>query len=96
MTEISSWVTGHHVYRRIWTPEIGEALSCHRYRNSVDPGAVGVFRGSTLVGHVPREQKDQFHHHLRRGGKIDAVVTGGRGNTRNRGLEVPVTYTLHF
>ena len=51
-----------------------------------------IFRGSTLVGHVPRELKDDFLDVIKRGGLVTATVTGRRGNTRRRGLEVPVTY----
>ena len=85
---------GHHVYKRIWTPRIGEELNGRAYRNPKDPRAVGVFKGSTLVGHAPREQKERFFRHLKNGGNIKVIVTGGRDNVRLRGLEVPATYIL--
>merc|ERR1712147_55406 len=94
MTEISSWITGHHVYKRVWTPRIGEKLYCRPYQNKVDPRAVVVFKGSTLVGHAPREHKERFYRHLKNGGRINVVVTGGRNNSRLRGLEVSANYIL--
>ena len=45
---------GHHEYRRVWTPRIGEILLLRRQRDNVhDPFAVGVMKESTIVGHVP-------------------------------------------
>ena len=34
----------------IWTPVIGEKLSCKVYKNKHDPNAIGVYCGKTLVG----------------------------------------------
>ena len=93
--EIDSFVTGHHVYKRVWPPQVGERLDARRNRNNrVDPQAVGVFRNGTLVGHAPREIRDRLLRHLKTGGRIVVTVTGGRCNNRLRGLEVPAIYAL--
>ena len=92
---VESWVTGHHIYKKIWTPVIGEVLSCKRERgNPTDIWAVGVFKHQKLVGHVPRELANRFSLALRDGASITARITGKRENKRRRGLEVPVTYQI--
>ena len=97
MTEISSFVTGHHIYRRIWSPTLGEELVARRNRdNEYDARAIGVYRFGVLVGHAPREIRDRLLEHLRMEGSITVIVTGGRGNSRNRGLEVPALYCLDW
>ena len=43
MFEIQSCVRGYHVYKDIWTPSVGETLSCEREEdNTADPYAVAV------------------------------------------------------
>ena len=95
MNRYDSWITGHHVYQHVWTPEIGEKLDCrHDRNNKYDSRAIGVYHNATLVGHVPRELTTLFFRHLQGGGSIQVTITGRRGNTQNRGLEVPGTYVL--
>ena len=92
---ITSWVTGHHIYKRQWTPEIGDLLECRREAtNRYDRWAVAVYRCERIVGHVPRDLSRQFTAHLTAGRKISAQVIGKRENKRRRGLEVPVIYTI--
>ena len=57
MFEIHSCVRGHHVYKAIWMPFVGKALSCERQEdNTTDPYAVAVKKKSgqrlIVVGHV--------------------------------------------
>ena len=95
MSEITSFVSGHHVYKRIWTPLLGEELVARWNRsNPKDTRAIGVYRQGRLVGHAPREIKDRLFQHLQNGGTIKVIVQGGRNNTRHRGLEVPALYRL--
>ena len=94
-TEEHSWVTGHHIYKNVWTPVIGEVLQCRReHHNLRDPYAVGVFKSDRLVGRVPRELSHRFFTFIRSGGSIEAVISGKRENRRRRGLEVPAVYKL--
>ena len=54
--QIVSIVRGHHVYKFIWTPHIGELLVGRvESDNSEDDHAVAIVKGSVLVGHVPHE-----------------------------------------
>ena len=52
--EVDSCIRGHHVYRSIWTPIIGEQLSCKReFENETDLYAEAMIRDrTTVVGHV--------------------------------------------
>ena len=89
----SSVIRGHHVYKRIWTPVIGEVLDAERERNnSSDKHAVAVTRNGSIVGHVPREMSRIAAYFLTRGGRITAEVTGPR--KYGKGLEVPCMYTF--
>ncbi len=53
-------VRGHHIYKRIWTPQVGERLEtfCEE-DNEHDKYAVAVHVNlencATVVGHIPRE-----------------------------------------
>ena len=49
---IESFVRGHHVYKEIWTPVIGEDLMCES-SNSVDPYAVAVIKRLEFSGSGP-------------------------------------------
>ena len=53
---LESIVRGHHVYKRVWTPHLGEQLRIQREENNEnDPRAVAVMKDSVVVGHLPRE-----------------------------------------
>ena len=57
---IHSVVHGHHVYKKIWTPYVGEMLALQREIGNVhDWFAVAVTAqpAATIVGRVPRELK---------------------------------------
>ena len=51
----SSVIRGHHVYKAIWTPIVGENLSLQlEEENEHDNHAVVVMSDNTIVGHMPR------------------------------------------
>ena len=53
---VDSCIRGHHVYKDILIPTVGEELACARENsNTKNPYAVAVTRDSTVVGHVPRK-----------------------------------------
>jgi hypothetical protein len=53
---IQTTVRGHHVYKEVWSPRVGEELAVHcESGNNHDPFAVAVWKDDTIVGHVPRE-----------------------------------------
>ena len=84
MFEIQSCVRGHHVYKDIWTPFVGETLSCEREEdNTADPYAVAVKkkfgrRMPVVVGHVPRRISAACCLFLQRNGIIKCEITGVR------------------
>ena len=91
--EFASVIRGHHVYKSIWTPSIGETLPLDADDgNDHDAYAVGIFKDSTLVGHAPREVSRIFYYFLQHGGSISAEITGHR--KFGHGLEVPCCYKL--
>ena len=90
-----SWrvVRGHHVYKSVWHPVLGEQLTLERENsNSHDRHAVSVMKDGTIVGHVPRELSSAYYHFLRHGGTISCEVTGRRKH--GIGLEVPCLYKI--
>ena len=89
--ELSSVIRGHHVYKSVWSPSIGEVLSLQTdAENEHDAYAVGTIKDSTVVGHAPREVSRIFYFFLQHGGSIAAEVTGHR--KFGHGLEVPCSY----
>lgn len=89
----SSVIRGHHVYKSIWTPVIGETLHVRiEENNEYDRFAVSVLREDEIVGHIPQEISRLFSSFLNRGGAVTAEVTGKR--IHGKGLEVPCLYNL--
>ncbi len=53
---LDSVVRGHHVYKRIWTPTVGEQLQLRPEEdNESDPRAVAVLKHGVIVRHLPRK-----------------------------------------
>ena len=72
-----SVIRGHHVYKSVWTPFIGETLSLTiEDGNAEDPYAVAVMKGTTIVGHTPREISRVFSFFIQHDGTISAKVSG--------------------
>ena len=91
--EKASVVRGHHIYKAVWTPTLGEDLLLEpEDENEHDKYAVSVVRGSDscVVGHVPRNDSRVFWFFLKRGGRITCRITGRR--KLGVGLEVPCIY----
>ena len=95
---INSVVRGHHIYKDIWTPVIGEELTCRREVGNIhDLHAVATIRGSDVVGHVPRTISLPCNVFIRKGGTIRCIITGHRQYSLDLdrgGLDVP--YKLKF
>lgn len=74
-----SAVRGHHVYKRMWTPRIGEVLEVDVERGNIhDRYAVSVLKEGTVVGHAPRELSRYLWFFIDNGGRITCEVTGRR------------------
>ena len=92
--EKASMIRGHHIYKSIWTPVVGEELTLQQEDgNDHDIHAVAVVGDGDVVGHVPRSISRVSWFFLVRGGRIKCRVTGRRkfGN----GLEVPCVYSYY-
>lgn len=73
----TSCIRGHHVYKSVWTPTLGEELECRREGdNNFDGYAVAVLRRGVVVGHIPRKISALSSIFLQRNGQITCVVTG--------------------
>jgi hypothetical protein len=90
----SGVVRGHHIYKEVWTPFIGEELCLQQERyNTHDRFAVTLMKGSNIVGRVPREISRAYWKFLEKGGNIKCEVTGKR--KLGKGLEVPCIYKFY-
>ena len=75
-----SFVRGYHVYKKIWTPYVGEVLQAIQepYKsNPMDDFAVKLVRNgdSICVGHVPKANSCVIWNFLKRG-KVYVRVDG--------------------
>ena len=87
----ASVVKGHHVYKVIWTPEVGEELLVnHEYGNKHDERAIAVMKDSEIFGHLPHTVLHISSFFLRHVGRIVCRVTGKWRHID--GLEVPCVY----
>ena len=82
---IDSVVRGHHIYKDVQTPEIGERLQCQiESYNIHDMYAVAVkWDGVGIVGHVPKTISTPCHWFLQKSGKITCEITGSREFSRD-------------
>ena len=83
---MESVVRGHHVYKRVWHPVLGEQLTLVRENNnSDDRQAASVMKdGSMIVGHVPRELSSIYYNFIRRGGITRTDVHVCYAHARNK------------
>ncbi len=90
---LESVVRGHHVYKRVWSPVMGEqlVLKCEE-DNENDSRAVAVLKNDVVVGHMPRETARTVWFFLKRGGTGKCEIIGRR--KKGKGLEVPCVYSF--
>ena len=49
----ASIIPGQHIYKAIWTPEIGKILQCKQERTNLeDSYTVSIMKDDTIVGHI--------------------------------------------
>ena len=70
--QVESVIRGHHIYKTVWTPFIGETLSLRiEDGNEQDSFAVAVIKNDDIVGHAPRQFSRVFYFFLSHDGTID-------------------------
>ena len=95
--QLESSVRGHHVFKSIWTPVVGQSLQVQaETENSHDAYAMAVILNDTVVGHLPKEFSRIAFFFLQHGGRITCEITGSRrlSDVYNKGLIVPSRYTF--
>ena len=93
---IDSCVKGHHTFKNIWTPRLGELVCRREPENIRDRYDVAVVKQNNYtVGDVPRMISATCSLFLDRGNNtITCIVTGHRcysSDLPQGGLEVPCT-----
>ena len=96
--EFSSVIQGHHVYKAVWSPIIGESLACRKddrkEAKEHDEYAVGTYleADNKLVGHVPMELSFLLFTFpkARHENNVQVKVTGSR--RLENGLVVPGSF----
>ena len=67
--DFNSVICGHHVYKDVWTPFIGEELTVQPDNdNEDDDYAVGVLKDGAVVGHVTNRRAHCLALHSTRRG----------------------------
>ena len=90
-------IRGHHIYKNIWNPAVGEVLVCEREPHNAADRYFVAFTKGVFVGHLPLKLSKLRSLFLRRGGTIDCVITGARRysvDLHEGGLEVPCSLLL--
>ena len=86
--EFQSHVTGHHVYKDIWTPTLGEKLSTTAEpKNHNDKYVVKVLKDNEVVGHVPSDISKYCTSAILCGRTVKCEIAGKRQNKRGMGLK---------
>lgn len=100
--EIDTYIKGHHVYKDIWTPEIGESLDVQlEPNNPVDKYAVCIRKSGNVVGHLKKGVTGRFaktiFYFLKSDpySKARTITLGPRCNLGDgEGLQVPCKLKL--
>ena len=72
---LESSVRGHHIYKKIWTPKLGQSLQVRvEPNNKHDTHAVKY----VVVGHLPHEFSRPAFYFLKHGGRITCELTAKR------------------
>ena len=88
LVQPESVVQGHHVYKRVWTPFVGERLPIEIEKcNSNHARAVAVTKHGVVVGHLPRKISKNLWYFLKRGISGWCEITGRR--KKGKRLEAP-------
>ena len=89
-------VRGHHVYKKIWTPQKADILYCKKGYLSealdIDKHAVGIYKEDRLVGYVVIELSRIISYFLQESETNEVKVAVNGKRRRELGLVVPGKY----
>ena len=86
--EFQSHATGHHVYKDIWAPTLGEKLSTTAEpENHHDKYVVKVLKDNEVVGHVSSDISKYCTSAILCGRTIKCEIAGKRQNKRGMDLK---------
>ena len=81
---IRSVIRGHHIYKMVWTPYVGEELILKTEdTNLYDKHAVAAMKDDAIVGHMPRSLSGISWFFLKSGGHITCVVFSQKWRSHN-------------
>lgn len=89
-------IRGYHVYKKVWTPALGEEVSISKDDRPEaklhDENAMGVYKCELLCGHVPRELSELLRIYVAYSStnNVTAKVTGEC--RAEHGLVVPALF----
>jgi len=81
-TDMDTWhvdadVRGHHIYKTVWTPFVGEILLVQQEdHNTEDSFAEAILKSGKIVGHGPREISQIVWYFIEHDGTVSCEVTG--------------------
>ena len=77
---VSCVICGYHVYKEVWSPNIGESFMCFaEVENIHDRKAIVVTCvEGFVIGHLPREISSLCFHFIKHGGETNGETTGRR------------------
>ena len=98
--EFQTNIGGHHVYKDVWTPTVGERLNCRKdYREEAkeyDENAIGVYKKTEeedlLVGHIPIKLSKLMNQYLGADSSNRLVATISGKRKRELCLVVPAKF----
>ena len=74
---------GHHVYKAIWSPVIGETMRCEREIDKPhDPNAIRLINNGHTAGHILKDLTKMLSYCLPSCASINAIVNGQRNGER--------------
>ena len=76
--ELTLYIRGHHVYKEVWTPYVGEELSVKKETgNLYDAFAVAVEKEGDVVGHLSQSISRNVSYFISHSGNnATCTVTG--------------------
>ena len=71
----SNVIRGHHIYKLVWSPVVGEVLKLRpEDGNEYNRYVVGVQKDGKIIGHAPKEITRIFYYFMQQNGTINDEV----------------------